>query len=352
MSIESPPERYRRRRRWPIIVAIVVFLAAGEVLWLHILKPPPAAATGCNQPGKPTPTSTKTSTRSTVSGSSGASGSSSGASTTRSSTATSTTKSGPPTTLGTFVAISMLGGVRPADPANVEVNVFNASTAKGLAGTVTQDLRSAGFSTIAAPADDPLYPAQDLICASEIRFGQAGLAQARTVLIVAPCAQLVMDNRVDSSVDLALGTNYSFVAASAAMKAQLLQIHQEYIPPAVIEGQTEAARTFGPIPALPNVTCTPTGPLVTDQSPASGAAGSSGASAPAGSAAESAVPGSTTPVSDVPQSVVGSGSGAASTGSAITTPSLAPNPANSAAPQTAASAGAFGSGQASDQATG
>ncbi len=337
MSIESPPERYRRRRRWPILVVVVLLLAGAEVLWLHILKPPPAAASGCNQPGKPTVASTQTSrstgvspsaaaTPRTATGATGASGASS------SSSSSSTSSSTPSvTTLGTFTAVSALSGIRPADPATVDLTVLNASNAKGQAGTVTQDLRDVGFTSIAAAGNDPLYPASDLVCATEIRFGPAGLAQARTVLIVMPCAQLIMDGRLDSSVDLALGANFAFTPASAAMQQQLLQIHQEYIPPAVIEGQTASARTLGPIPPLPRVICGSNGPLVTGSvTPASrgttgsstllGVSGASGASA--ASAASSGGSGLAGSAASAPQSSGLAGTSAAPQTGALTTEAL------------------------------
>jgi hypothetical protein len=53
-------------------------------------------------------------------------------------------------------------------------------------------------------------------------------------------------------VDLAVGARYDFQPLSAAVKAQLKAIHDATIPPAVIEGQTAAARPQPAIPPLPS----------------------------------------------------------------------------------------------------
>lgn len=258
MSIDSATERYRRRRRWPILTVVTVLLVGAGILWFQVLKPPPALATGCNQPG-PAPTATATS-RSV--GASGASGSASAAPSTgtaaKPTTGTATTLRTAPTTLGTFVPTSTLVATRPAAPRNIALQVSNASPTKGLALAVTNDLQAAGFESIKKPQNDDLYPAHDLICQSMIRFGQAGTAEARTLLIVAPCAQLVMDGRVDRSVDLALGSLYTFTPVTKDMITQLKALNVAANAPAVIEGQTAAPRPLASIPPLPKADCTPT----------------------------------------------------------------------------------------------
>jgi hypothetical protein len=162
--------------------------------------------------------------------------------------------------IGTFTDPNTLAQIRPANPAQVPLRVFNASIVVGQAKTVTDELRAVGFASILPQDNDPLYPAANypqtaLRCYGEIRYGQAGLAEARTVLIVAPCAQLVMDDRIDNSVDLSLGAKYELNPVTPAMKAQLTQIRNASVPPAVIEGQTQAPRPLPPIPPLPTATC-------------------------------------------------------------------------------------------------
>ncbi len=259
------PARYRRRRRWPILVILVVLLSGAGVVWFQLLKPVAAASTRCNQPGPAPAVTGRTSGTSGTSATSGLlpigpgrPGSASGGRTTgvragnsgasvraTAATAGSSTSASTlsvTTTLGAFTDAGQVAAVRPANPSTIVVQVFNASLARGLAKTVTDDLRAAGFADILGGRNDPLYPAFDLVCGSEIRFGPAGNSAARTMLVVQPCAQLVMDNRIDDSVDLALGARYSYAPLSAAVKSQLRAISVAALPPAVIEGQTAAPR--------------------------------------------------------------------------------------------------------------
>ena len=258
MSSDSPADRYHRRRRAPILIVMAVLLIAGGVAWFQVLKPVPAASTSCNEPGRVPVTSSKLpSSGGTAAGtapSTGTAGTHPGSKTVGTAPATPTTPTTTSivTSLGQFASDDSLTGIRPADPATITLQVFNASQTPGQAKTLTNELRTDGFSSILGGANDPLYPAQDLACTAQIRYGQAGTTAARTLLIVQPCAQLVLDDRISDSVDLAVGANYTFQPLSAAVKAQLKVIHDAAIPPAVIEGQTAAARPQPPIPPLPS----------------------------------------------------------------------------------------------------
>ena len=75
------------------------------------------------------------------------------------------------------------------------------------------------------------------------------------MLLIAPCAQLVLDSRIDDSVDLALGGRYLYGSVSDDVKTQLRSIQEAATPPAVIEGQTAAAKPIPPIPPLPQAAC-------------------------------------------------------------------------------------------------
>lgn len=229
MSLDSAP-LVRRRTRWPIVTMLAVLLVGVVIVWTQVLKPAPEEESGCNPPGA-VPTSSGTGTESTTSAA---------------------TSAGPATTLGTFTNADALASTRPADPSTVPLRVLNASTVTGQAKTVTDELRAAGFAAIGQQDNDPLYPAADLRCYGEIRYGYGGLAEARTTLMVAPCAQLVLDDRLDNSVDLSIGRLYQLAPLSDAVRAQLTAIKDAAAPPPVIEGQTLAVRTPPPLPPLPD----------------------------------------------------------------------------------------------------
>ena len=251
MSPDPAPERYRRRRYWPAISVIVVLLIGAVIVWFPSLRPNPENSSACNVPGA-APATTAPTTRSQPSAASGTP--------TAKSSAKSSAKPPSPTpqvktSLGAYTDHQTLAEVRPANPATVPLRVFNASSVRGQAKAVSDELRAAGFESIQDSTNDPLYPAADLRCVAQIRFGQAGVAAARTVLLVAPCAQLVVDSRVDDTVDLALGGRYLYDPVSQQVRNELKAIRDAATPPAVIEGQTAAAKPLPPIPSLPQAAC-------------------------------------------------------------------------------------------------
>jgi len=253
VSPDSAPDRYRRRRYWPALTVIGVLLIGAVVVWFPTLRPTSESSGACNAPG-PAPATTAPTTRSAASGKSTA-----GAATPSPTPATAATTAGTTaqvvTSLGVYTEHASLEQTRPANPSTVALTVYNASSVRGQAKAVTDELRAAGFESIRASANDPLYPAADLQCVAQIRYGEAGAAAARTVLLIAPCAQLVLDSRVDDSVDLALGGRYLYGSVSDDVKAQLRSIQEAATPPAVIEGQTAAAKPLPPIPPLPQAAC-------------------------------------------------------------------------------------------------
>lgn len=251
MSSEQISAPRPKRVRWPIIVIVAVLLTAATVIWINVLQPLPAEAAGCNEPGVvsplddaatddiATPVTTATATEEAPD------------------TDNSASSVEISTTLGQFVDPHTLADTRPADPSRVPVRVLNASSVRGQAKTVTDELRNAGFTAIAKQDNDPLYPLWDLRCYGEIRYGFAGQAEARTVLMVAPCAQLVLDDRVDNSVDLSLGKRYFLETVSDEIREQLIDIKNASAPPPVIEGQTVSVRALPDIPPLPDRTHCP-----------------------------------------------------------------------------------------------
>jgi LytR cell envelope-related transcriptional attenuator len=254
VSSDNNPERYRRRNRWPAVGIIGVLLLLMAATWVVVLQPAPAVDMSCNQPG-PAPSASSTS---------GAAGDTS-AGATDTSAATDTAAAGtsqnvgapasPVATVGVITDKNTLKDTRPASPATVQVRVVNASSTAGMARTVTEAWRKAGFESIKDAADDSLYPAKDLRCFGEIRYGAAGSPAARTVLIVAPCATLVLDDRLDDSVEFSIGAAFEDSAITADQQALLDQITRDSTPPAVLEGATQAVPTAAPIPPLPTATC-------------------------------------------------------------------------------------------------
>lgn len=253
MSPDSAPDRYRRRRYWPALTVIGVLLIGAVIVWLPMLRPTSASTGACNVPG-PAPVIPAPTTRSTPSAQTTPK---KAPKSTRQSSGAATKPAAPAviTSLGVYTEHASLEAVRPANPATIALQVYNASTVRGQALAVTDELRAAGFESIKDGANDPLYPAADLGCVAQIRFGAAGAAAARTMLLVAPCAQLVLDSRVDDSVDLALGGRYLYGPVSSDAAAQLKSIRDAATPPAVIEGQTASAKPLPPIPPLPQAAC-------------------------------------------------------------------------------------------------
>jgi len=225
---------------------IAVLLVGAVIVWFPSLRPNPENSSACNAPG-PAPATTAPTTRSvSAEATSPAAGESAA-----SSAAAPETTAQIVTSLGAYADHESLAAVRPANPSTIALRVYNSSSTRGQAKAVTDELRAAGFESILGGANDPLYPAADLRCVAQIRFGPAGAAAARTVLLVAPCAQLVVDNRVDDSVDLSLGARYIYDSVSDEVRSDLKAIKDAATPPAVIEGQTAAAKPLPPIPPLP-----------------------------------------------------------------------------------------------------
>ncbi len=269
MSTVAAPDRYRRRRYWPVLTVVAVLLAGSALIWVPMLRPTSETSGLCNAPG-PAPATTAPTTRSSASDAAGTDGAATDTAVTNTgatdtaatpaadtavSETTDTTTSQIITALGAYADHATLEAVRPANPSTIALQVFNASAVRGQAKAVTDELRAAGFESIKDGANDPLYPAADLHCVAQIRYGAAGSAAARTVLLIAPCAQLVLDSRVDDSVDLALGGRYLYDPVSEDVRAELQAIRDAATPPAVIEGQTAAPKPLPPIPPLPTENC-------------------------------------------------------------------------------------------------
>ncbi|MGH3492512.1 MAG: envelope integrity protein Cei [Sciscionella sp.] len=119
------------------------------------------------------------------------------------------------------LARNALHAVAPLPPPQVHVHVFNGSTQRGFGARGAAELRTLGFTVQGVPGNDPHYPNGALNCYGQIRFGASGAPAARTLSFVVPCAQLVRDNRADSSVDLSLGATLTYLDPRSAARTAL-----------------------------------------------------------------------------------------------------------------------------------
>lgn len=212
------PEGYRRRRPLPAIVLLTVLAVFVVVVWVQVLTKHDVAADTTTCPAPPT------------------------------STASAPIDVGaPPATLGVKKNADDLAGTPPAAPKAVQVRVLNANGQRGQAGLVAAQLAQLGFSPPAdnASANDPVYTSQNMQCHGQIRFGPAGVAGARTVELLAPCAELVQDGRKDAGVDLALGTAFTNINGDPSVTALLTALGKHAANPQAPEpsaDQLSAAR--------------------------------------------------------------------------------------------------------------
>lgn len=95
-------------------------------------------------------------------------------------------------------------------PAQVTVNVYNATDRTGLAAKTAADVRKRGYK-VATVSNDPLQ--KDVKIAAEVRYGPTGRESARLVLALVKGAKYVKDSRTDASVDLVLGAKFTALAA-------------------------------------------------------------------------------------------------------------------------------------------
>ena len=186
---------FRRRNYLPGVIVLVVLIIATGVIWgIALTRPPNVREAGvCNPPPAPTdPLQPK---------------------------------------LGTPVSHSSMINAAPAKLADTKVRVLNASGQGGQAADVAGALRDLGFNQPTA-ANDPIYAGTRLTCQGQIRFGQAGEAAAASVWLVAPCVELLQDQRSDDSVDLALGTEFTGLAHNTSIDALLAALRPDAtVPP-------------------------------------------------------------------------------------------------------------------------
>lgn len=95
-------------------------------------------------------------------------------------------------------------GAVPLAYSAVTVNVLNGSERAGLAGSTADELAGRGF-VVGTTGN---YPTT-LALPEQLLFGEAGVAAAYTLAAQLESPTLVLDTRVDASVDLVLGPDFA-----------------------------------------------------------------------------------------------------------------------------------------------
>jgi hypothetical protein len=151
-----------------------------------------------------------------------------------------------PAPLGERVSPSRLPDVETAALAQAKVCVYNASGERGLAEHIATSLSDYGFASPPPPvyANDPVYTNGDLNCTGQIRFGVNGRPAAAAVQLVAPCAELIEDQRTDNTVDLAVGTVFGNDIQPSDNAEEVLKSLKNPAPgnPSIDSGLLSAAR--------------------------------------------------------------------------------------------------------------
>lgn len=184
-SLDKQGRPFRRRNYLPALCVGLALLTVTVFAWASALtrEAPVKEATACNSPAQQT-------------------------------------EPGAPS-IGTPVSRSSLASTSPATLSDVKVRVLNANGQAGQAGEISTSLRDLGFGSPTAD-NDPFYPSGSrLNCVGQIRFGEAGYANAVTLSLVAPCVEFVEDKRPDDSVDLALGSEFTEIASGNAVTSAL-----------------------------------------------------------------------------------------------------------------------------------
>jgi hypothetical protein len=94
-------------------------------------------------------------------------------------------------------------------PGYFALNVFNATDRDDLAADTAALLKQRGFA-VDQVTNDPLR--SDLAIPAQVRGAQANMDELREVAAEVPGAQIVTDDRHDSSVDLVLGAGFTALA--------------------------------------------------------------------------------------------------------------------------------------------
>ncbi|SDH14107.1 LytR cell envelope-related transcriptional attenuator [Lentzea fradiae] len=189
---------YKRRRPVPALVLFTLLLVSSVFVWVKVLGAASDvdAAIRCNPPG--------------------------GATTSATAEADPATAAPPP--LGTVLEHDALDRTNPVPVSEVNFKVVNASTQRNHAKAVATMLSELGLKQAADPGNDAIYPAGDMACRGQIRFGAPGAQAARTLSLLEPCLELVRDARQDATVDVAIGKKFDEVKPNSDARKVLDQL--------------------------------------------------------------------------------------------------------------------------------
>lgn len=196
MTQDRPRRRdtYRRRRRLPGLVLLLVLAVSVGLIWNKVLDTSTSTVGALACPAPPS--------------------------------AAAAPKGVTPPKPGIRIEGPAPDGAAPAPPGSFVMRVLNANGQRGQAGLVSAELiKTYGFAGAEPPsANDSLFYNQNMRCVGQIRFGPKGLAQARTMHLMVPCAELVQDTRQDNGVELSLGTLFGELSPSSDAKTILASL--------------------------------------------------------------------------------------------------------------------------------
>jgi LytR cell envelope-related transcriptional attenuator len=101
-------------------------------------------------------------------------------------------------------------------PADIRLNVYNATDRNGLASAAAGEMRKRGFAILDV-ANDPL--GKTVTGTAEVRAGADNEAAAGVVVAQVSGAVFVVDNRTDGTVDLVVGEAFEALAPVGATPA-------------------------------------------------------------------------------------------------------------------------------------
>jgi hypothetical protein len=101
-------------------------------------------------------------------------------------------------------------------PAEIPLNVYNATDRNGLASSTAGEMRKRGFAILDV-ANDPT--GSEVAVTAEVRASPDTQAAATLVMAQVPGAVFVPDNRSDGTIDLVLGAAFEALAPAGAAPA-------------------------------------------------------------------------------------------------------------------------------------